>query len=418
MPITRLSIPFLSLILCIGCGIDTFQCDDCEDPFIADDCSDQHFQFHQGVIFEPASGTTDIFEIEEISPFNESLVLGAKPYLIGNSKVLISTEFGNYVFDSNNLEIAKIDGPDSPIVGLSGADYLYYSNRRIDDIIINDSTVIDDLIARSTLKRVHIGTNETHTVKSSESYFVHPDTLLIPKLFFPVEVAGYEGFIALAEDEYHYVSVSSSNRVFTFFLYKERSWKQFNEEGEIINILTAPIKIESEQDPRHPTFSINPPFAAYQEDERVVVSNLETGSVTYFEQAQSPQLSENGEFISLVSNNLIDVYSISTSEKTSISEENDYGSNNPSVFSKSSNTLLFAEKNDLSPTLDNAVLKRASFDSNDPLIEGTVFELSDHIKIDSLDFLISRASKPVFLNDQEIFFLVFQHQLNSCDRFF
>lgn len=63
-------------------------------------------------------------------------------------------------------------------------------------------------------------------------------------------------------------------------------------------------------------------------------------------------------------------------------------------------------------------MKRATFDTNEPLIDLTVFELNDHIEVDSLDFLISRASKPVYLNDREIFFLLFQHQLTSCDRFF
>lgn len=419
MPIKRLIVVLFSCFTFVGCGVDTFQCDDCKDPFTPNNCRDQHVQLHQGVVYEPATGEADFFELADIEPFNELFVKGTQLFPLGNSLLLISSNFDNYVFNTITREVQKLVGSDLPMVGYQGAENLYFSNSWVGDIVINDSTIIKDLIAQSNLMKVPVNDSEFENVNTYQSRFVHSDTLLIPKLFFPMELQGIAGFVALAEDEVYFVSVSSTtNRIRKVFEYKLRTWKQFDDNGEVVRNLTIPTKIVTDQDPFHPTFSANSMMVGYQEDNRVVISNLETTATIIFEDVQSPQLSLNGEYISLVDSNLIDVYSIQSGERTPVSDTNDYGPVNPSIFSNTSNTILFAEKSNISTTLDNAVMKRATFDTNEPLIEGTVFELNDHIEVDSLDFLISRASKPVYLNDQEIFFLLFQHQLTSCDRFF
>ncbi|MGB0347887.1 MAG: hypothetical protein ACPGGA_10400, partial [Balneolaceae bacterium] len=100
MPIKRLIVVLFSCFTFVGCGVDTFQCDDCKDPFTPNNCRDQHVQLHQGVVYEPATGEADFFELADIEPFNELFVKGTRLFTLGNSLILISSDFDNYVFNT------------------------------------------------------------------------------------------------------------------------------------------------------------------------------------------------------------------------------------------------------------------------------------------------------------------------------
>jgi len=138
------------LALLVGCGVDTFQCDDCEDPFTPDNCVDLHSQYHEGVVYDQSSGDIEYFDLADINPFNDAFIQSVRLFDLGNSKVLVTSDAGNYVVDIISNESHRKELSVIPAIGYKGADNLIISTPEVGDIIINDSTIIKKFISKTT----------------------------------------------------------------------------------------------------------------------------------------------------------------------------------------------------------------------------------------------------------------------------
>jgi len=410
--------PIFILVLTAGlaCSKSPTACAECEDVPNAIRCLEQHFQYHQGVFYELDSKQATIFDLSGIDPFNDVFLIETDLIHLGNSHILISSEYGNYIFDSSARAIQKIEGADSPIFGLSGATQLYFKDEQVGDIYINDSTKVKNVLTSSTLFNTPTSGDQALTIRTFKSDFSHPDTLVIRSIYFPTETPGEEGFIALYEEEKHFVSVSNTtNRVRKVYEYTERTWLRFNQFGEVIEQISASEKIISQTKPERFTVTQSPIILAYQLGNQVRILDLENRNNIILDEARSPQISHDGNYITVTNFNEIDVYSIQSGQRFQISEKSDYSYYNPSTFLENEEAVIFVEKTPFRNTLNNVELKKVVITPNEVKVAATAFLLSDYIETDSLAYLITRASQPAVISDDLIFFLLFQHRIiASC----
>lgn len=409
-----LSLILFSLLL--ACSKTPSACEECVDEPTNIPCVEDHRQFQQGVFVDLQSGEVELFDLFGIDQFYEVFLIEADLNKLSEDLILISSEHGNYIFDRTDRSITSISDANDPVFAVVNASHLYFQNVEQGSVIINDSTSVENVQTQARIIRNPISLENSETVITLKSEFSTPDTLDIPSIYFPIQIPGQSGFIGLYEIEKNYVSVSSTtNRVRKVREYSERAWARFDDGGVLLEFLTTPIKVESNDKPERFAVSGNPLIVAYQTGSSVWFSNLTTGSTQLIEDARSPQLSEDGKYLSTTNFNEIEVHAIESGNRFMISDQSDYVYYNPSTFLESREAAIFMQKENINGSRNDAVVKRALLTENGVNAVGDVFNLTEHIESDNLDFLITRGSQPVVLENDVIFFLLFQHHVELCD---
>lgn len=413
---SRYILILVSLLMMQACSKSPAACEICEDEQLYTPCIEDHRQFQQGVLVDLENGEAELFDLTGIDQFYEVFLIETDLNKISENQVLISSAHGNYVLNTDTRSIIEILDSYDPVYGLPGSDKLYFQTDEIGSIEINDSTFVENVQTKSSVFEWDISTRGKRLVSQSVSRFLAADTLLIESMYFPFKVPGEIGYVVLYEAQKHYVSVSStSNRVRRVYEYSERVWRHVDDQGSFLSDLSPREKVVSQTKPSRFTVTNNPLKVAYQVDDDVRITDLVSGDNYLLEKARSPQLSSDGKYVSITDFNEIEVFEIDSESRFQISDQSDYTFYNPSTFLENQEALIFVEKDHLNGSRYDAVVKRSQLNSSSTNAVGKIFQLTEHVETDSLDFWITRASQPVALSENEIFFLLFQHLLITCD---
>ncbi|MBO6794616.1 MAG: hypothetical protein JJ895_11945 [Balneolaceae bacterium] len=167
--------------------------------------------------------------------------------------------------------------------------------------------------------------------------------------------------------------------------------------------------------PERASFSDDGSVKAVQINNSSTSVTHSNGSKLLLDNARSPQLSPDGDYMSSSDFNTIEVIQTETGTRFSITNKSDYSVYNPTAFLRDELGVLITETKRASDDLRDMAIRKISFDEFGVTDSSTKFRLIQYTSLDSLDFLYSRASQPVDLGNNNVFFLLFQHKLSLCE---
>lgn len=407
------------ILIAMACSKTPSSCDRCDREVTTTRCYDNHRQFEQGVIFNLDSEAVEFIPLPQMDIFMEVFLMEVDLIAVSERVVLVSSEHGNYLVDVFGAVVVPLDDAEAPVVAKYGDRRFFGIQEKTGEFSINDEFALSNVQLSAQVLELPISGGEPAEIMSVETYVSGEDSLITGRIFFPhLSTDNTIDFLKIEEVRSFYTN-ETTGQVRTNDEYMRRRWERLNLTSKESIALSNWETVTQLRKPERYSISDDQSLRAYQPvRNKVLVSETdnEANTILQLDEARSPQISPNGAFISYSDFNLVEVLDRLSGKVYTITDESDYTYYNPTGFLRDGSGVLLSERRTASSDLRDMGIRKIEFDENGITSNSTKFRLIEHLKVDSLDFLVSRASQPVDLGNNNVFFLLFQHQLSLCDN--
>ena len=405
---------FLLVSISMACSKTPTSCERCDRDVTFTQCFDSHRQFEQGVIFNLNTEAVEFIPFSQMDIFNEAFLIEIDLIAISERVVLVSSEHGNYLADVFGAIVVPLADAEAPVVAKYGDRKFFGIQEHRGDYIINDQFSFPNIQVGASVIEMSITGGEAVELLNTETYIADEDSLITSRIFFPHLTSENTVDYLKIEEVRSFYTKETTGKVRLNDEYMRRRWERIHLTSKEISTQSDWERSDQIRKPERFSISDDQAVRAFQPLRNEILIE-DQSNYSSLEGVRSPQVSSDGNLITYSDFNVVEVFDRSSGKKHIITEESDYTYYNPTGFLRDGSGILLSERRTASTDLRDMSIRKIEFNDQGITSNSTKFRLINHIKLDSLDFLYTRASQPVDLGNNNIFFLLFQHQLSLCD---